>query len=71
MREVEILRLVGAGMLNAEIGAQLGLTEGSVKWYLQRIFDKVGTRRRMLAVEYARRLGLLSRSDPDPDALRH
>lgn len=65
MREVEILRLVAAGMLNSEIGAQLGLTEGSVKWYLQRIFDKVGIRRRMLAVEYARRLGLLNRADAD------
>jgi LuxR family maltose regulon positive regulatory protein len=59
-REVEILRLVATGMLNGEIGNQLGLTEGSVKWYLQRIFDKVGTRRRMLAVDYARRRGLLN-----------
>jgi len=59
-REVKILKLVGSGLLNGEIGDQLGITEGSVKWYLQRIYDKVGTRRRLLAVEHARRMGLLN-----------
>jgi LuxR family maltose regulon positive regulatory protein len=58
-REVKILKLVGAGLLNGEIGEQLGITEGSVKWYLQRIYDKVGSRRRLVAVEQARRMGLL------------
>ncbi|MEO6338799.1 MAG: LuxR C-terminal-related transcriptional regulator [Caulobacteraceae bacterium] len=58
-REVKILKLVASGLLNGEIGDQLGITEGSVKWYLQQIYDKVGARRRLLAVEHARRLGLL------------
>lgn len=58
-REVEILRLVGCGMRNGEIGARLGLTEGTVKWYMQQIYDKIGVRRRPQAVERARQLGML------------
>jgi LuxR family maltose regulon positive regulatory protein len=45
-REAAILRLVAKGMLNREIGGALGMTEGTVKWYLQRIYDKLGVRRR-------------------------
>jgi LuxR family transcriptional regulator, maltose regulon positive regulatory protein len=57
-REVEILTLVGEGLSNAEIGHRLSLVEGSVKWHLQRIYDKIGTRRRLVAVDRARRLGV-------------
>tara|TARA_R110002110_G_scaffold61833_2_gene173036 strand:- start:156 stop:2864 length:2709 start_codon:yes stop_codon:yes gene_type:complete len=58
-RELEVLTLVAAGLRNREIGDRLGLTEGSVKWYMQRIYDKVGTRRRSLAVERARQFGFM------------
>lgn len=58
-REIEILTCVASGLRNKEIGGRLGLTEGSVKWYMQRIYDKVGTRRRSLAVERARQFGFL------------
>jgi len=58
-REIEILTFVASGLRNKEIGDRLGLTEGSVKWYMQRIYDKVGTRRRSVAVERARQFGLL------------
>lgn len=58
-REVEILTLVGSGMLNRQIGEQLGLTEGTVKWYLQQVYDKVGIRNRKLVVSRLRRLGLI------------
>lgn len=57
-REVEILTLVGEGLSNAEIGHRLSLVEGSVKWHLQRIYDKIGTRRRLVAVDRARRMGM-------------
>lgn len=60
VRELEILTLVASGLRNREIGDRLGLTEGSVKWYMQQIYDKVGTRRRSLAVERARQFGMLS-----------
>ncbi|CAH1664761.1 MULTISPECIES: LuxR C-terminal-related transcriptional regulator [unclassified Chelatococcus] len=58
-REIEILNFVAAGLRNREIGSRLGLTEGSVKWYMQQIYDKIGTRRRTVAVERARQFGLL------------
>lgn len=59
-REKEILNLIGSGMRNSEVAQRLGITEGSVKWYMQQIYDKVGTRRRMQAVERARQLGLIA-----------
>ncbi|MBX3577402.1 MAG: AAA family ATPase [Rhizobiaceae bacterium] len=58
-KELEILRLVGCGMRNREIGSRVGLTEGSVKWYMQQVYDKVGVRRRSQAVERARQFGLI------------
>jgi LuxR family maltose regulon positive regulatory protein len=58
-KEREILTLVGAGMRNREVGQKLGMTEGCVKWYMQQVYDKVGTRRRLQAVERARQLGVI------------
>jgi len=58
-REREILQLIANGSLNREIAELLGLTEGSVKWYLQQIYDKMGTRRRTQAVQLARELGFI------------
>ncbi|CAH1660444.1 LuxR C-terminal-related transcriptional regulator [Chelatococcus asaccharovorans] len=59
-KELEILTLVGCGMRNREIGNRLGLSEGSVKWYMQQVYDKVGIRRRSQAVERARQFGLIA-----------
>ncbi|MBX3539365.1 MAG: AAA family ATPase [Chelatococcus sp.] len=59
-KELEILTLVGCGMRNREIGSRLGLSEGSVKWYMQQVYDKVGIRRRSQAVERARQFGLIA-----------
>lgn len=58
-REVEILGYVSRSLLNKEIAHKLGLTEGSVKWYMQQIYGKLGVRRRMAALEKARTLGYL------------
>lgn len=59
-KEREVLGLVSAGMLNREVAQKLGMTEGSVKWYMQQVYDKIGTRRRFQAVERARRFGLIA-----------
>lgn len=58
-REIEILRLAGTGLANHEIGNQLGLTAGTVKWYMQQVFAKLGVHRRSRAVGRARQLGLI------------
>lgn len=59
-REKEILILISSGLRNSEVAQRLGMTEGSIKWYMQQIYDKVGTRRRMQAVDRARQLGLIA-----------
>ncbi len=41
-RERQITGLVLEGLANKEIAWQLGLTPGTVKVYLSRLFDKVG-----------------------------
>jgi LuxR family maltose regulon positive regulatory protein len=58
-RESEVLQFVALGLSNTEVGKRLGLTEASVKWYLQRLFDKLDARRRTMAVARARKFGLL------------
>lgn len=58
-REIDVLFMVKGGLLNREIGDRLGMTEGTVKWYMQQIYDKLGVRRRQQAVIRARQLGVL------------
>ena len=60
-KELDILFMAGSGLSNREIGKKFGLTEGSVKWYLQQIYNKVGTRRRAALIGRARFLGLAPR----------
>ncbi len=57
--ELEVLKLTATGLSNREVGEHLGMTEGSVKWDLQQIYNKMGVRRRILVVERARQLGLI------------
>ncbi len=57
--EVDVLRLVAFGMTNKQIGRRLGLTEGTIKWYMQQVFDKLGVRRRTLAIRIAQNYGLI------------
>lgn len=50
-REVQIAELVAQGLTNAEIGAELWITENSVKQALKRMFRKleVSSRAEMVA----------------------
>jgi DNA-binding NarL/FixJ family response regulator len=59
-REREILRLVGAGLTNAEIGASLFLAAGTIKHHMVELYDKLGAPNRAAAVHAARRLGVLT-----------
>lgn len=58
-RERTVLQLVAAGQTNAEIALSLGVGSETVKTLVQRIFQKLGTRRRAEAVSTAHELGLL------------
>jgi DNA-binding CsgD family transcriptional regulator len=53
-RERNMVKLVRAGLRNREIAEKLGVTEGTVKVYLNRIYKKTGARNRTeLAVRAA------------------
>jgi DNA-binding NarL/FixJ family response regulator len=52
-REVEILRLVAAGMTNREIAAALTISDHTVRRHLQNIFAKLGVPSRAAATAFA------------------
>jgi DNA-binding NarL/FixJ family response regulator/DNA-binding phage protein len=52
-REIEVLRLVGAGLANREIAQALMVSVRTVDAYLTRIRDKLGLRNRASLVRYA------------------
>jgi LuxR family transcriptional regulator, maltose regulon positive regulatory protein len=57
-RELEILNLMSQGIKGSFVGSRLGITEGTVKWHVQRMFDKLGVRTRREAIDRARALGM-------------
>lgn len=59
-RELQVLNLVATHLSNREVGEALGITEGSVKWYLQQIYSKLGSRNRSEVSRKARHLGLIN-----------
>jgi LuxR family maltose regulon positive regulatory protein len=58
-RELEVLRLIGQGLSNREIGERLFLALDTIKGHNSRIFDKLDAKRRTEALARARELGLL------------
>lgn len=59
VRELSILQLVAQGTTNREIGATLGLTEGTVKNQLSVIMSKLGARDRAHAAVIGKDYGLI------------
>jgi LuxR family transcriptional regulator, maltose regulon positive regulatory protein len=59
-REIEILRLLAAGLSNREIAEQVFVSEKTVKWHATNIYAKLGASRRTQAVARARSLGILA-----------
>ena len=58
-RELDVLRLVAAGLSNKRIGKALYISEGTVKFHIASIFAKLGADTRAQAVALATRRGLI------------
>jgi DNA-binding NarL/FixJ family response regulator len=58
-READILRLVAAGLRNAEIGERLFISVRTVEHHVSVIFDKVGVHSRVEAAREATRVGVV------------
>lgn len=67
VRELEVLRVIGAGRANKEIAAELGISERTARTHVSNILGKLGLHSRTQAALWAVREGLV---DPEqtPDA---
>lgn len=58
-RELEILELIAEGLSNKEIATRVFVSENTVKTHLNRVFDKLGARRRTQAVQLGKEFRLI------------
>ena len=56
-RERAVASLVQRGLRNKEVASELGLTEGTVKVHLHKVFDKLGIRGRTELILLAQERG--------------
>ena len=63
-RERDVLRLIGRGASNAEIGSTLFISEGTVKTHVGHIFTKLELRDRAAAIVFAFDQGLVEPGAP-------
>jgi len=57
-REIDIVRMVAAGLGNREIGEKLFISEGTVKTHLHSVYEKLGLKGRVQLANYAQEKGL-------------
>ncbi|MEU6714017.1 response regulator transcription factor [Nonomuraea sp. NPDC046802] len=65
-RELDVLKLIGRGLTNAEIARHLVIGEGTIKTHVGRIFTKLAVRDRAAAVVFAFDHGVVRPGEPPP-----
>jgi LuxR family maltose regulon positive regulatory protein len=58
-RETEILKLMAEGLSNSQIAAKLILAEGTVKFYVHSVLEKLGVHNRTQAVMEAKKIKII------------
>jgi DNA-binding CsgD family transcriptional regulator len=58
-RELAVLHEIAAGRSTKEIATALGVSPNTVKTHVARLFEKLGARRRVDAINRARELGIV------------
>lgn len=64
-REHEVLQLLAKGLKNAEIAAELVLSESTIKSHVQNVLSKLGSRNRATAVAISYELGIVQQEADD------
>lgn len=64
-REMDVLRLIGRGRSNAEVAAELFLSEATIKTHVSHLFSKLALRDRAQAVVMAYETGLVEPGSND------
>lgn len=62
-RELEIIRIIGEGLKNKEIGERLNISEATVRHHLSSIYAKIGVEDRLNLVIFAYERGLIKMND--------
>jgi ATP/maltotriose-dependent transcriptional regulator MalT len=58
-RELEVLRLLAAGLSSTEVATELTISVSTARTHIKNIYGKLGVHRRLEAVERAKELGLV------------
>ena len=66
-REIEVLSMLGKGLLKKEIACELGISAATVATYIRRIYEKLDVQNAPSAVSKAYRTGVLPHDSPEND----